>query len=37
MERHGLLCALLAAFLWGIAPVFEKLGLIRISPLAGLT
>lgn len=37
MERHGLLFALLAAFLWGMAPVFEKLGLIRISPLAGLT
>lgn len=37
MERHGFLFALLAAFLWGIAPVFEKLGLIRISPLAGIT
>jgi transporter family protein len=36
MERHGLLFALLAAFLWGLAPVFEKLGLIRISPLAGI-
>jgi len=37
MERHGLLFALFAAFLWGLAPVFEKLGLIRISPLVGLT
>jgi len=37
MERHGLLFALLTAFLWGSAPVFEKLGLIRISPLAGIT
>jgi len=37
MERYGLLFALLAAFLWGLAPVFEKLGLIRISPLAGVT
>jgi len=37
MERHGLLFALLAAFLWGMAPVFEKLGLTKISPLAGLT
>ena len=25
MERHGLLCALLAAFLWGMAPVFEEI------------
>jgi len=37
MNRSGLLYALLAAILWGIAPVFEKLGLINISPLAGLT
>lgn len=37
MGKHGLLFALLAAFLWGLAPVFEKLGLIKISPLAGLT
>ena len=37
MERHGVLLALLTAFLWGSAPVFEKLGLIRISPLAGIT
>jgi transporter family protein len=36
MNRSGLLYALLAAVLWGIAPVFEKLGLIHISPLAGL-
>jgi transporter family protein len=36
MNRSGLLYALLAAILWGIAPVFEKLGLIHISPLAGL-
>src|SRR4030043_1228639 len=37
MNRSGLLYALLATILWGIAPVFEKLGLIHISPLAGLT
>jgi len=37
MNRSGLLYALLAAILWGIAPVFEKLGLIHVSPLAGLT
>lgn len=37
MEKYGLLYALLAAFLWGLAPVFEKLGLIKISPLSGLT
>jgi len=37
MERHGLLFALVAAFLWGSAPVFEKLGLIKMSPLVGLT
>jgi transporter family protein len=37
MNRSGLIYALLAAILWGIAPVFEKLGLINISPLAGLT
>lgn len=36
MSRSGLLYALLAAVLWGIAPVFEKLGLIHVSPLAGL-
>jgi transporter family protein len=29
--------ALLTALLWGTAPVFEKLGLVNISPLAGLT
>lgn len=36
MERYGLAYALLAAVLWGSAPVFEKLGLVKISPLAGL-
>jgi transporter family protein len=36
MNRSGLLYALLATVLWGIAPVFEKLGLAHISPLAGL-
>ncbi len=36
MERHGLVYALLAALLWGSAPVLEKLGLVKISPLAGL-
>ena len=36
MERYGLAYALLAAFLWGSAPVLEKLGLVKISPLAGL-
>jgi len=37
MERQGLLFALLATFLWGMAPVVEKLGLVRISSLAGIT
>jgi len=37
MGKHGFIFALLAAFLWGLAPVFEKLGLVKISPLAGLT
>lgn len=37
MNRTGFLFAFLAAMLWGIAPVFEKLGLIHVSPLAGLT
>ena len=37
MERSGLIYALLTALLWGTAPVFEKLGLVKISPLAGLT
>ena len=36
MERYGLAYALLAALLWGSAPVLEKLGLVKISPLAGL-
>ena len=36
MERYGLAYALLAAVLWGSAPVLEKLGLVKISPLAGL-
>ena len=36
MERSGLIYALLAALLWGSAPVLEKLGLVKISPLAGL-
>ena len=36
MERYGLTYALLAALLWGSAPVLEKLGLVKISPLAGL-
>lgn len=36
MERSGLAYALLAALLWGSAPVLEKLGLVKISPLAGL-
>jgi len=36
MERSGLAYALLAAMLWGSAPVLEKLGLVKISPLAGL-
>ena len=37
MYRTGMVYALLATILWGMAPVFEKLGLIHISPLAGLT
>lgn len=37
MFRTGVLYALLATILWGMAPVFEKLGLVHISPLAGLT
>ena len=36
MERYGLVYALMAALLWGSAPVLEKLGLVKISPLAGL-
>lgn len=28
--------AALAAFVWGIAPILEKTGLVRISPMAGL-
>lgn len=28
--------AALAAFVWGIAPILEKSGLVRITPMAGL-
>lgn len=28
--------AIIAAFIWGIVPLIEKLGLSRVSPLAGL-
>ncbi len=28
--------ALLAAFVWGIVPILEKVGLVNISPMAGL-
>jgi transporter family protein len=37
MGWHGFLFALLTALLWGIAPVFEKSALLKISPLAGVT
>lgn len=37
MEKYGLIFALCTAVLWGIAPIFEKLGLVRISPLAAIT
>jgi transporter family protein len=36
MEKHGLLFALLTAFLWGSSPIIEKLGLLRTTPLAGV-
>lgn len=28
--------AALAAFVWGIVPIFEKAGLVRVAPMAGL-
>ena len=37
MQKYGLMFSVLAALLWGVAPVFEKTGLIKISSLAGLT
>ncbi len=37
MEKYSIQFALLAALLWGLAPVFEKLGFMKISALAGMT
>jgi len=37
MEKYGLIFSLCTAVLWGVAPIFEKLGLVRISPLAAIT
>lgn len=33
----GVVFALLALILWGLAPIFAKLGLVEISPLLGLS
>ncbi|AZR71935.1 hypothetical protein BBF96_00045 [Anoxybacter fermentans] len=35
--KQGIFFALFAAFLWGLAPILEKIGLAKLSPLAGLT
>lgn len=35
--KEGFLFALIAALLWGLAPIVEKIGLAKLSPLAGLT
>ena len=37
MNRHSFAFAVLTAFLWGLAPLLEKLGLVKINPLAGTT
>lgn len=35
--KQGLLLAIFASFLWGLAPILEKMGLTKLPPLAGLT
>ncbi len=37
MSKVGLGFALLTAFLWGITPIFEKLGLSKVNPLLAVT
>jgi len=37
MAKQGFLFAVLAALAWGLAPLFAKVGLVRTSPLAGVT
>ena len=37
MNPSALTYALLALVLWGVSPLFDKLGLARVTPLAGLT
>ena len=33
---NAFMWALLAAFIWGIVPLLEKLGLAKVEPLVGL-
>ncbi len=36
MDRYGFFFSLLAALLWGLTPVVEKLGLARATPIVGV-
>ena len=36
MLKYGFLFAILAALVWGVAPLFAKVGLAKISPLVGV-
>jgi transporter family protein len=36
MDKYGFLFSLLAAVLWGLTPVVEKLGLARATPIVGV-
>lgn len=35
--KEGFIFAVFAALLWGLAPIVEKIGLTKLSPLTGLT
>jgi len=37
MSKQSFAFAILTAFMWGLAPLLEKLGLAKINPLAGAT
>jgi transporter family protein len=36
MDKYGFIFSLLAAVLWGLTPVVEKLGLARANPIVGV-
>jgi transporter family protein len=36
MDKYGFIFSLLAAILWGLTPVVEKLGLSRTTPIVGV-